>query len=218
MTDLSTLVIIRDVTGEAPDATLDHRRAVAERNLTRILDAAERVLARRGQLTISAVAEEAGVSRMTVYAHFADRRRLLEGIVERAVRRWIAVTEQVEPDRGEAGAALRRLIDLGWEQISANSHIAAAASAELGPEATRRSHESGQKMLLELIDRGRREGAFRTDVPPEWLVSAFFALMHAGRDDVAAKRLEPGSVLDALRTTVPELFAARGGRRRKPAR
>ena len=64
----------------------DHRRAVAERNVEAILDAAERLLERRLQATISAVAAEAQLSRVTVYAHFPTREQLLEAVAERAVR------------------------------------------------------------------------------------------------------------------------------------
>jgi AcrR family transcriptional regulator len=63
----------------------DHRRAVAERNLESILDATEALLARNAPLSMSAVAADAGVSRPTLYAHFADRETLLTAVVARAV-------------------------------------------------------------------------------------------------------------------------------------
>jgi hypothetical protein len=73
----------------------------------------------------------------------------------------------------------------------------------------RRSHDEGQKLIHTLVERGRHEGQFRTDVPTQWLVSAFFALMHTAYDDVAAGRLEASDALEALLATVPDLF--RGG-------
>jgi TetR/AcrR family transcriptional repressor of mexCD-oprJ operon len=48
----------------------DHRRATAERNVTAILDAAAELLSEQGPASIAAVAAQAGVSRVTVYAHF----------------------------------------------------------------------------------------------------------------------------------------------------
>ena len=48
----------------------EHQQAIADRNVTAILDATEELLAQRGQATISAVAKHSGVSRVTVYAHF----------------------------------------------------------------------------------------------------------------------------------------------------
>jgi len=48
----------------------DYQRAIAERNVGAILDAAEELLEERAAASISAVAARAGVSRVTVYAHF----------------------------------------------------------------------------------------------------------------------------------------------------
>jgi AcrR family transcriptional regulator len=66
-----------------PEVT-DHRRAVAERNVEAILDAAEALIERRSQTTITAVANEAGVSRVTVYSNFPTTEQLVEAVVERA--------------------------------------------------------------------------------------------------------------------------------------
>lgn len=192
----------------------DHRRATAERNVEGILDAAERLLRRRDAASISAVAAEAGLSRVTVYGHFDDRAGLLEAVVERAVRRTMTAIETAEPDRGPAAAALARVLAASWEELGRNSEIAAAAAAELSAEAMRRSHERGRDRIRRLTERGRREGAFRTDVTAEWLVSCFFALVHAARDEVGAGGLDPHTALEALSATIPDLFA----KRRVPAR
>jgi AcrR family transcriptional regulator len=191
------------------EQTTDHRRATAERNVEAILDASERLLERRRQPNISAVAAEAGVSRPTVYAHFPDRKRLLTAVVERAVRRWIDTTDAVDPDRGPADEALMRLLELGWDQISRSAYIAEAASSDLDAAAMRHSHEGGREIVRRLTERGRREGSFRTDVPADWLVSALFALMHAAHDEVRAGTLEPHAALDALSRTVPDMFQPR---------
>ena len=189
------------------ERAIDHRRATAERNVQAILDAAELILSRDEEVSMSAVAAEAGVSRQTLYAHFAERDRLLGAVVERAVARWVAATEQVEPHRGPALEALGRLVEVGWQEISRSSHVARAASSELGAETVRSAHEAGVHLLRRLVRRGRREGSFRSDVPAEWLVSAFFGLIHTARDDVNAGRLSSRSALKALACTVPDLFA-----------
>src|SRR4051794_41881458 len=66
-------------------SSTDHRRATAERNVEKILDAAAGLLARGAAASTSAVAAAAGVSRVTVYSHFATREALLEAGAERAV-------------------------------------------------------------------------------------------------------------------------------------
>jgi TetR/AcrR family transcriptional repressor of mexCD-oprJ operon len=189
--------------------SMDHRRAVAEHNLEAIVDAAERLVLARAAPTISAVAKSAGVSRPTVYAHFPGRKELLEAVVARSVRRWIAATERVEPDRGPAYEALLRVIEVGWQEISRSSGIAAAAAAELDTAAMRRSHMRGQVLIRKLAERGQADGVFRDDVPADWLVSSFFALVHAAHEDVTARRLSSKAALDALTKTVPDLFSAR---------
>jgi TetR/AcrR family transcriptional repressor of mexCD-oprJ operon len=189
---------------------IDHRRAVAERNLESILDAAERLLSEGAPLSMSAVASAAGVSRQTLYAHFADREALLSAVVGRAVERWVAATKALDLADGTPLEALGRLVEVGWQEISRNSHIARAASTELDAESVRAAHESGVNLLRRLIKRGRRDGSFRTDVPAEWLVSAYFGLIHTARDDVTAGRLSSHAALQALSRTVPDLFRGSG--------
>jgi AcrR family transcriptional regulator len=196
------------------EPAVDHRRAIAERNVEAILDAAERLLERNDQMSMSAVAQEAGVSRQTLYVHFPDREQLLSAIVKRAVHRWVAATHEVETDRGPALDALRRLVKVGWEEISRSSHVARVASSELDPDSVREAHDAGAELPRRLVRRGRRDGSFRTDVPVEWLVSAFFGLIHTAREDVTSGRLGSRAALRALSRTIPDLFqgtSERGG-------
>src|ERR671931_187183 len=95
----------------------DHRRAIAERNVEAILDAGEALLERRAQASITAVAAEAGVSRVTVYAHFPALGELIEAVVERAVRRARHALEAAEPDRGPPVEALERVVAAGWREL-----------------------------------------------------------------------------------------------------
>jgi len=193
-----------------PEPATDHRRATAERNIEAILDAAERLLGRGAQASIVAVASEAGVSRVTVYAHFPTREQLLEAVVQRAVHRASEAFDAVEPERGPAIDALERVIAAGWRDLDHNRAIAQAAAEQLAPEALRRTHEPAHQRIRKLVDKGRREGAFRTDMPAEWLVSIFHALIHAAGDDVRAGRMRPAAALDALRKTIRDAFAAHG--------
>ena len=140
--------------------------ATAERNLAAILDATERLLARHAPATISAVASEAGLSRPTVYAHFATLEALLEAVVERAVGRASAALAAAEPDAGPPLEALDRVIEVAWRELERHKSTSRAAAEQLGPEAMRRSHDTARCPIRKLIDRGRRAGDFRTDVTP----------------------------------------------------
>ena len=182
------------------------REALAERNAEAILDAAERLLARGQQTSVSALASEAGLSRPTVYAHFPDRRRVLEALVERTVRQAMATLEAAEPERGPALAALQRLLATGWEEIGRHEAIGVAAAGQLNAEAMRRSHESARAVIRRLVERGRREGAFRSDLPTGWLITSSLALIHAAAEEVRAGELDAQAALDVLAATVTELF------------
>ncbi len=182
------------------------REAVAERNVQAILDGAERLMSRGDQPTISAVAAEAGVSRPTVYAHFPDRRQLVEGVVERTVARAMAAIVAAEPERGPAAAALHRLIAASWEQLSRHEQIAAAAAGELSTEAMHRSHQAAIGTLHRLVDRGCREGAFRSDVPAELLVTGGLGLIHAIAGAVRGGVLDREAAAAAADKLVTELW------------
>lgn len=182
----------------------------SERNLVAILDGAERVLERGEQASVSAIAAEAGVSRPTVYAHFPDLERLLEALVERTVRRTMMALDSAEPDRGLAVDAVRRLLAASWEELGRHEDIARASAAELSAHAMRRAHHDARAVIGKLIERGRREGAFRTDVPAGWLVTSCLALIHAAAEEVRTGELDPEAALDVLCVTITDLFAGPG--------
>jgi AcrR family transcriptional regulator len=66
----------------------ERRREQAEETRQRIREAAARLFEARGYdgASIAAIAEEAGVSAESVYAHFGNKRALLGELVQRAVR------------------------------------------------------------------------------------------------------------------------------------
>ena len=198
----------------ATDARQHPREALAERNAQAILDAAERLLERGQQTSVSALASEAGLSRPTVYAHFPNRERVLEALVERTVRQAMAVLEAAEPERGPALAALQRLLATGWEEIGRHEAIGAASAGQLSADAMRRTHESARTVIRGLVDRGRREGAFRSDVPLGWLITSSLALIHAAAEEVRAGELDAQAALDVLTATVSELFVGPASRKR----
>ncbi len=192
-----------------PDAAVDHRRAIAERNIEAILDAAERLLERRAQASIAGVAAEAGVSRVTVYAHFATRDELLEAVVARAVGRATVALDAARPEHGPPLEALDRVIAAGWRELDRNRAIAQASAELLSPAALARAHEAAQGRIRALLERGRAAGAFRTDLPADWLVTSTFALMHACGEEVRARRIDPAAALEMLATTIRDMLTAR---------
>jgi AcrR family transcriptional regulator len=186
----------------------DSRQATAERNREAIMDATVRLLEAGRRPSVSAVAEEAGVSRVTVYSHFAEHEELLGAVVERAVVRAINAINAADPDRGSASDALERVISASWQEIAGNAAIADAASAELGHETMRKSHQQAFAVVRGLIERGREDGSFRRDLETDWLVSCFFSLIHMARAEVQAGRLKADRALAVVEVTVGGLLAA----------
>jgi TetR/AcrR family transcriptional regulator, mexCD-oprJ operon repressor len=195
-----------------PAPAPDHRRVIAERNIEAILDATERILERRSEPSIAAIAAEAGLSRVTVYSHFLNLDAILEAVVERAVKRTMALFDEADLESGSAHEALQRLLSLGWQELERNRARTQTALQQLSPAALGRSHGAAHARIRALIERGQREGAFRTDLPRDWLVSTLVALVHAAAEQVAAGRSDAASAHAVLAATISDLFV-----QRKPA-
>jgi TetR/AcrR family transcriptional regulator, mexCD-oprJ operon repressor len=188
-----------------------YQREVASRNAEAILDAAEELLRLEGHATISAVAAAAGVSRVTVYAHFPTWEALLEAAVERAVRRTMSALEAASPADGPAVEALERVLAGSWQHLAGYQAMAAAVSELLNPEAVARTHHAAHQIIASLLARGQADGSFRTDLPADWLVPASVALVHACNDGVRAGRIDPDDALRILTVSVRDLFTGAGG-------
>jgi len=182
-----------------------YQREVAERNVGAILDAAEDLL-QQGQANISAIAVLAGVSRVTVYAHFPTWEALLEAAVERAVRRTMAALQSERPDDGPPAQALDRILAAAWQHLARYGAMAAAVAELLSPEAVTRTHHAAHHTIGALLERGQADGSFRTDLPAGWLVTACLALVHACSDQVRAGQIDKHDAVRILTTSVRDLF------------
>jgi TetR/AcrR family transcriptional regulator, mexCD-oprJ operon repressor len=182
-----------------------YQREIAERNVEAILDAAEELL-EQGQANISAVAVLAGVSRVTVYAHFPTWTALLEAAVERAVRRTMAALESAHANDGPPVEALDRMIATAWQHLARYGAMAAAVADLLSPEAITRTHQAAHHTLAALLERGQADGSFRTDLPAGWLVTASIALVHACSDQVRVGQVDEHEAVRILTTSIRDLF------------
>jgi TetR/AcrR family transcriptional repressor of mexCD-oprJ operon len=191
------------------EAAVDHRRATAERNAAAILDATERLATRRTALNVVAIATEAGVSRPTLYAHFKTLGDVVEAVVARAVDGSLAAVEAAQPGVGPADDAMDRMLATAWGQLAALDALARAVAEHLPADHVRRTHAPLMAHMLELVRRGQRDGVFRTDLPADWLVTMFYALVHGADDHARAHRVARPKALAMLTTSVHDLFAPR---------
>lgn len=190
----------------APKGTTAYQRQTAQRNVEAILDAAEELIRLRGQTNISAVAARAGVSRVTVYAHFPTWEALLEATVERAVGQVMSALEAARPQDGPPAEALDRLIGRAWQHLARYQAMAAVVAELLSPDAISRTHAAAHQAVGALLARGQADGSFRSDLPAGWLTAACIALVHTCADGVRAGRIDPADAGRILTTSVRDLF------------
>jgi AcrR family transcriptional regulator len=189
-------------------AAVDHRRAVADRNRVAILEAVERLLANRQPLSMVALAGQAGVSRPTLYAHFKTLSEVLEAAVERVVLHTVSTVQATAPDAGPADAALLRMVDASWQKLASVEALATGAAEHLPTDYLHRAHMPLMSITLAVIERGQREGSFRTDLPAVWLVRAYTALIHAADEMARGHGPNRKQSLEILKTSVLDLLRA----------
>ncbi|TLP71750.1 TetR/AcrR family transcriptional regulator [Nesterenkonia sphaerica] len=177
------------------------KRADAARNIERALDAAITCLSQRPNATMAEIAKEAGIGRVTLYAHFASRAELLEAVVTRVIEAGERTLSGIDLD-GDPRGALTRLITGSWQLVDQARSIIAAAEGEIPPERMRALHGSPAARVEALIARGRQEGSIRADMPATWQVAVLHQILHGAGAEVAAGRLEPNEAPGLIITTV----------------
>ncbi len=185
-----------------PEATTrPRRRADAERSVARILDAALEALASDPESSMAEIARRAGVVRATVYVHFPAREDLIAAVTDRAIAEVGEAIAQAAPDEGAATDALRRVVATTWRKLGPY-HALVALNTQLPEAELRRRHAAVLGVLEPLIERGQRDGSFRSDVPRAWHLSMLLALMHAASAEVRAGRMREGDAEAAIADTV----------------
>ncbi len=188
------------------------RRADAERNITAILDAALLCLNRGTDATMTDIAKAAGVGRVTLYGHFNSREAILDALLARSIGEADAMFAELDLDSGSADGALVRLLHAPW-LLGRYRGLYAAATRDLGPQKVRRLHDKVFGRIERLVARGRDEGAFRTDLPLDWLVAAMYALAHAAITEIDADRVSGEHGAELLTITILDLLEAGKTRR-----
>jgi TetR/AcrR family transcriptional repressor of mexCD-oprJ operon len=188
-------------------ATPRRRRADAERNVAAIIDAAMDEILTSRDVNIAAVARAAGVSRVTLYTHFATREALLEAVTDRAIAQANQLAAGLKLDEGPAREALSRLLRSQWRTLDRYRTLYAVAATGLPEPQLRALHAPLFGRVKRLISRGQAEGQFRTDLPQNWLVATVYGLMHQAAEEVNAGRLTPRKAGDTVTATVLSALA-----------
>jgi TetR/AcrR family transcriptional regulator, mexCD-oprJ operon repressor len=177
------------------------RRADARRNVAAILDAALACLIRDPDASVGDIAAAAGVGRVTLYGHFPSRAELVDAVFARVVAEADEALGAVDLT-GDPRQALTRLVASSWQIVNRHRMLLRAAQHGLGPARIRDHHERPLRRVGRLVARGRREGAFRTDLPAAWLVATFYSVIHGAADEIAAGRLADRDAGRAISATL----------------
>jgi TetR/AcrR family transcriptional regulator, mexCD-oprJ operon repressor len=182
-------------------------RADARANIEKILDATVTCLGRNVNASVSEIAREAGVGRVTLYGHFASRDALIEAAFTRVIDQGDQVLGALDLT-GDPRQALRTLITSSWLLMARGSAVLEAAQAVLPRGRVRDLHDKPVARVQDLVRRGQAEGAFRTDLPVEWLVNALHHLMKGAAVDVATGRLDEQKAAQYIADTTLAAYAS----------
>ncbi|MGH3041035.1 MAG: TetR/AcrR family transcriptional regulator [Gaiellaceae bacterium] len=170
-------------------ATKTARRADAQRNAEKILDAAVACLSRNPEASVGEIAQAAGVGRVTLYGHFSSREALIEAALTRVLAEGDKVLGSLDLT-GDPREALRTLVESSWLLMAQSSAVLEAAQATLSPGRIRGLHAKPAQRVEALIRRGQSENAFRADLPANWLTSVLHHVMKGAAVDVSKGRLD----------------------------
>jgi len=178
-----------DTPANGSEPRVSKRRADAERNLSRIIEAATALLAVNPRASMAEIAEASGLVRATLYRHFPTREELLRAIYSAALEDALSAILAVKPDRGRATDAIARVVDALL--VVGDRYRILNAERRDYPE-LREQEESVGAPLIALVERGQRDRELRADLPLRWLVAALGSLVTEALRAVAREDIGRG--------------------------
>lgn len=172
--------------------------AVQERAL---LDVATRVLVHDPTASLADVASAAGVSRTTLHARFPTRQALLVALAHEAMDLLATAYDAARLDEGPVREALLRAVEALVPLGPRAEFLLRERSLDDDKELTAR-YVALDAPLLALVDRGRRGGDLRSDVPAWWLVATVNNTVYGAWEAIADGRLAPRDAPALVLTSV----------------
>ncbi|HEX4059997.1 MAG TPA: helix-turn-helix domain-containing protein [Streptosporangiaceae bacterium] len=181
-----------------PDTGGRALRADARRNRERLLGVAVRAFSQDGpDVTLDAIAKEAGVGIGTLYRHFPTREALIEAAYRNELARLCDAVPgllQVMPPDQATRAWMDRYIDYMATKRGMADALRAVIASGGTPYAQSRDRLTGA--ITALLDAGAAAGTLRRDVQP---VDVFASLTGVAlTTGEPAKREQAGRLLDLL--------------------
>lgn len=170
------------------------RRDAAE-NRSALIDAAVRLLNEDVDASLEAIAAEAGLSRRSVYGHFANRDDLVREVLSLGATRVAASILPIEHEDARIEIALYGATL--WRQVQHASVTAEFAVRGPYTDLVAAALRPARAKLRDTVRRGVREGVLRRDIRPEPLarliervaLDVLAEATHDGLDDRAGHQL-----------------------------
>ena len=194
-----------------PASTQRRRRSDAERSVQAILAAALEALASDPDASMAEIARRAGVVRATIYVHFPTRESLLDAVMDHAVAEVAQATSDAEPERGEPKEALERVLRATWQQLGRFHALLAINTSRLSAKELHRRHLPVTTQFAPLIERGQKEGVFRSDLPVSWHLAVIRAIVHTASSESQSGRISEAEVEAAMLTMAIAAIAEQKG-------
>ncbi len=182
---------------------LEQHRAQLRRQ---ILAAALELLRERGMagLTMSALAQRAGISRPTLYHHFADVDAVLAAWVGDEMQRSLDTLFREATKISDPLDRLRYLIDAQLHTFASLDHRLGAEQfeSEASPPSVRREVSRRmaplRRLLKETILEAERAGIFDSDIDAELASDFVLGLLGAARRRLVSGTLAPSATTDSV--------------------
>ncbi|CAM2070750.1 TetR/AcrR family transcriptional regulator [Sulfidibacter corallicola] len=155
----------------------------------RIVEAAIAALARDPAASMAAIAESAGVSRMTIHRQFKNREILIAAIQDALAERSLAIVDEAEQNHEDPRDQLREIVELcasrsnGFQLLMEGAHDHAEHDRE-----TCRFGEMNRKIRA-MIQALQERGEIQPDLPIDWVSHSFDGVLF-----IAWECLRHGSV------------------------
>lgn len=173
-----------------------------------ILEAAARLLVVDRGASMERIAEAAGVGRTTLHRHFRSREALVRAIALNAVEECEVALRKARLEEGpSAREATERLFEALIPVGERYHFLLAEAQLEDDPE-LKAAEGRIDAPIRALIERGKRDGTFRAEVPSAWILHAMGALLFAAWEGVRDGELAPRDTTRLVTETL--LFGVAG--------
>ena len=162
----------------------------------RILDAAQRIFAEHGfhGSQVSRIAKAAGVADGTIYLYFDNKEHILVSLFRQRLGELVSLLGSSLSDEDPADVALRQVCEIHYGQLEQNVDLAYVTQIELRQSTLELRREIGLAvkpylaMIEHILERGVREGAFRSDLDIKLTRQLLFGAM----DEVVTSWLVAG--------------------------